>query len=185
MSHWEASASHAAARFQNVRCEKCGQFYHYPIFREGFGSYAAIDEDAAVHAASSIAQARVINAIDRGVEIVPCPSCGWVQDDMVREMKRRTAQPLHFIGIALVVIAALIVLGVGIQRLFVIEGEIEPWRLNPMLPTSLAGAGVVAFVLRLTLQRRIDPNRGGRARELPSAVLAIPGKATADMLQRR
>jgi hypothetical protein len=190
MFHWEASARHAAARFQNVRCEKCKQHYHYPIFREAVGRYASSFEDSAAAGAANLAEARVIAAVERGVEIVPCPACGWVQGDMVQEMRRRTARPLHWLGIVLAAAAALVVLCWAGQRLFVVdegEGGLQPWRLNPMWPAGLAAAAAAAFVLLLLLQRRVDPNRdypSPRAREIPGAVLAIPGKASAALIQR-
>jgi hypothetical protein len=188
MSHWEATARHAAMRFQNVRCEKCRQHYHYPIFREAIGRHAATYEDMAAAGAASIAEARVIGAVDRAVEIVPCPGCGWVQSDMAAEQRRRTGRPLLYLAIILLTAAALVVLCWAGQYLFIIEGEGDgPWRLNPVWPAGLAGASVATFALRLILRRRVDPNRGypnRDARQLPGAVLGIPGKASAAMLER-
>ena len=188
MVHWEATARHAAMRFQNVRCERCQHHYHYPIFRDAVGRYASTFEDAAAAGAASLAEARVIGAVDRGVEVVPCPTCGWVQGDMVAEQRRRTARPLLWLGVVLAAAAVLIVLCVWAQRLFIIEGEAdEAWRLNPSVPLGLAAGAAAMFVLRLVLQRRVDPNRGypsTDARSLPGAPMGIPGKASAQMLER-
>ena len=188
MVHWEATARHAAMRFQNVRCERCQQHYHYPIFREAVGRHASTFEDAATAGAASLAEARVIGAVDRAVEIVPCPGCGWVQGDMVAEQRRRTARQLLWLGVVLAAGAALVVLCWWAQRLFIVEGETgEPWRLNPIVPAALAAAGAAMLALRLMLQKRVDPNRGfpaTDARKLPGAVMGIPGKASAQMLER-
>jgi hypothetical protein len=107
---------------------------------------------------------------------------------MVAEQRRRTARPLLWLGVVLAAGAALVVLCWWAQRLFIIEGETgEAWRLNPIVPAALVAGGFAMLALRLMLQKRVDPNRGypaTDARSQPGAVMGIPGKASAQMLER-
>jgi hypothetical protein len=186
MFHWEASAKRAGARHTNVRCEKCDEWYHYEIVRTGRGESRSISEDAAAAGAELVAAARVTQELDRGVEIVPCPKCGWVQADMVKELKRRTGQWLLLhIKIAVAAAAILFAVHVG-MRLFATPDEPHPRIIEVRYSIIAVGVAAMLVVLRLMLQRQVDPNIGHpsrRAAPLATAV-GIPGKANAQMLQQ-
>ena len=60
-----------------------------PLVREGSaGSLSSKPEDGA-RPESARAAARLQQALDKGVDPVPCPVCGHFQGDMVREAKKR------------------------------------------------------------------------------------------------
>ena len=99
--HVDFDAAATGATWQNVTCEKCHKPYHYALVRDANASVRAaygMMQASAERRAEKTAEYRLMKLLERGVDLVPCPACGWYQDDMVREGRRRTARWL--IGVA-------------------------------------------------------------------------------------
>ncbi|MDB5330240.1 MAG: hypothetical protein JWP03_1391, partial [Phycisphaerales bacterium] len=141
------------------------------------------------HRAAAVAEARVIRALDGGGEVVPCPACGWVQAEMVREQRNRVAPPLR--KLALIAAAA-----GAIGWLFLVFPQ---WFLSPAdgrvairwgTPNALLAAGggcaVLLLALRAMLRSRVNPNANyPRPTPVPGAINGRPGKAPKELLERR
>jgi hypothetical protein len=73
-----------------VRCAGCGEAYLYDLRRHvrasSFSPLGLINEDARGHAQQA-AHERAQDELRRGVDPVPCPSCGLFQPDMVHQLK--------------------------------------------------------------------------------------------------
>ena len=67
------------ASWQTVHCEKCNKPYHYALVRSAEATVRAaygLRQGAAEDRADKTAQAKLMKLLERGVEIVPCPTCG-------------------------------------------------------------------------------------------------------------
>lgn len=182
--HVDFHATSAGAAWQTVHCERCNNPYHYALVRRGEATVRAafgVGQSSAETRAEKTSQYRLMQALEKGVEIVPCPSCGWVQDDMVREARRRTARWLLFL--------AALCFGAGVclaiyplgESLSVADPEVTPAEKNRATVGFLIGLGaaIALLIVRRTIQSTINPNAGHpkRPQPLPGAPLGIPGKA--------
>src|SRR5579871_595585 len=87
-----------------VRCESCHAEYAYELQRsaEGKGSsFLFLDNQGAAARASSRAEANLRNKLERGVDLVPCPECGWYQDNMQRKARRLHQRWMLLTGVCL------------------------------------------------------------------------------------
>jgi hypothetical protein len=59
-----------------VRCEACGQYYEYGLKRTAHGpSWQQADAD-------------LQHLLAIGIEVIPCPACGWYQSGMIPKARR-------------------------------------------------------------------------------------------------
>ena len=75
-----------------VTCEKCGAAYQYESVRTASGGAESpyfMDETGAARRAEDRAVGYLQDLLAKACDPVPCPRCGWLQADMVREVKRR------------------------------------------------------------------------------------------------
>src|SRR5258706_6987794 len=73
-------------------CEKCACEYQYQMVRRGEGASSApyyINQRGAELRAQQRAQRTLAKRLEKGIDPVPCPDCGWIQAAMVREMRQR------------------------------------------------------------------------------------------------
>lgn len=81
------SASIEGMRLKEVCCERCRCEYIYFAQRTGQGQGFAplfLFQGAAENSAEKAAYERLQKALDKAVDIAPCPQCGRVQEFMVR-----------------------------------------------------------------------------------------------------
>src|SRR5271154_6989701 len=109
------SATQLGQKLEPVTCEKCKTEFFYELTRVGVGKGSAlynIGQAGASHRARSAAAQDLNQRLNQEAELVPCPKCHWVNQDLVdryRHRKYRRA-PL-VIGIIMVVgfVASMIV----------------------------------------------------------------------------
>ena len=186
--HWAASTTRAGGVSRNVRCEKCGQWYHYDLVREAFGAARAGGPVSAVQRAEAVAEARVIRALDVGGEVVPCPACGWVQAEMVREQQRRVAPTLGKLASILAAAGVIGWLFLVFPQWFMAPSD-EPmairWGPANTVLTVCVGWAVAVLALRSFLRSRVNPNANyPRPTPVPGAINGRPGKAPKEQLER-
>jgi hypothetical protein len=155
----ETKAAETAHTIRVVHCEACGRCYAYELKRTGRGAANTL-----FGGGSSVASQRAAEDLQRllsiGIEVVPCPSCGWYQSNMVpkaRKLHRRWMLKVgQYLTIALIPVAVLGVLINGIN-----EGNGRPSIPWPILGVTLAGLFVVSIGMmagKLVLARGYDPN---------------------------
>ncbi len=84
-------ATDSAGILKDVRCEQCQAGYVYWMTRSATGRSTSIlfidmkvaQERAAVRAAESLQR-----KLEKGCEVVPCPACGWIQEQMIAKARR-------------------------------------------------------------------------------------------------
>jgi len=76
---------------KHVTCTFCGAEYVYRMKRKAGAttwSPSILPDESDVHAAKS-ARSRVNQALDKSTDPIPCPNCGMIQADMIRNAKRK------------------------------------------------------------------------------------------------
>jgi hypothetical protein len=89
---------------QRASCEKCGSAYTYLVTRQGLGQGTSpymLDNAGAAERAREAAQRRLNDKLQKAIDPVPCPKCGWVQANMVEEARRRRLRWMRNVGIFL------------------------------------------------------------------------------------
>ena len=130
---------------RHVTCERCKRGFDYRLERS-----TAIDTvplPMLVRQAEEICQQRLAARLAKDVEPVACPACGWIQGEMVEEMRRRFAGGLRACGIVFAIASAtlsIVFASLGIWfRLRPIKLDLDCW--------GIAGAGAAGCVVGLIM----------------------------------
>jgi tellurite resistance protein len=119
------------------RCEACAQEYLYTAARKVFASgmsFLWLDNEGARNRAVTGAQTQIRLALERAVDPVACPNCGWFQSNMKSQLKWRRLKWTLWIALP----AAFFVLMTGIVR------RSEPWLVGALI--TAVGGVVFGFV---------------------------------------
>lgn len=157
-----------------VCCERCGEQYSYRLKRVAVGRfrspYSLHAPETGRKRAHERASTRLRRLLDREVEVVPCPSCGCYQNDMVRVMSRARLRWMFYVAGALVALAPItFATGMLYFKMRHMDADLLlPWTAAIGLLLLCAPA---CLLLRWLLNRRYDPNKVLRGHEL------TPGEA--------
>ena len=146
-----------------VTCGQCGTAYKYLLTRRGTGSGTApymLGQDAARGRADREAEAHLQRRLTSNAELVPCPKCRWVNEDLVRRFRWGRYERVGW------AIFLLMVLGfVGftasaamLPNLFEYDSKV-PGIISLSLLLLVPLAPVIVLGGRRWLRGRIDPNR--------------------------
>jgi hypothetical protein len=124
-----------------VGCEQCGAEYVYQVMRTATGegtSFLFLNNEGASKLASSRAESRIQEVLERCVDLVPCPTCGWYQRDMVPKARRLHRRWMLNLGACLTIgLIPVAVIGALVNAAMERQGR----RGLPVLPT----VGILAF----------------------------------------
>jgi hypothetical protein len=87
--HFEAGA--IGSRLVAVQCDKCGCEYSFELARVGSGSAQApygIGTKRAARTAEERAQRDLGKRLEHDAELVPCPKCAWINEELVSRYRR-------------------------------------------------------------------------------------------------
>jgi hypothetical protein len=90
-------AESAGALVVGVDCEKCGYRYYYELARIGIGTGVAhfgIGAGGAERSAAAASERDLQKRLESEAELVPCPNCNWISDELVRGYRRTRFRPL-------------------------------------------------------------------------------------------
>jgi hypothetical protein len=157
------NAQSVGQRVVSVECNKCGCKYFYVLTRIGVGEGDApysIGVASATRSAQQESQRDVEQQLAGGAELVPCPSCHWINDDLVRGfcLGRYRQAGMLALGLGSVGTAISLVIGWGLSFGPAVNREAAPFLLygGPLLFISLA---VATLVQRSWVWSRMQPNR--------------------------
>ena len=180
LPHWEKTvhAERLGGRVVRVQCTMCGCEYFYVLTRIGKGAGTApysIGVGAATRRAQKQSQRDLDRRLAQEAELVPCPKCHWINDDLVRGFRLGCYRPLGKLAFVIGLVGTItsliagwfIAIGPPRDRAFL------PYCLfdGPALFLSLAGG---ILLLRTWLRSRIQPNR-----DYPLAPKLPPGSPPA------
>jgi hypothetical protein len=168
------NAERVGGRLVRVACTRCGCEYFYKFTRIGLGSAQApygLGVDRATRKANEKAQKDLDRRLASEAELVPCPKCNWIDDELVAAFRRGSYRRLG--DTAGLIAAAGGVIGVVLGVTF---GVNAPGALIYVLilPAVLLLAGGGLLLLRNWLRSRIRPNR-----DYPLAPKLPPGSPPA------
>lgn len=156
------TATEAGQRLESVACEKCGTAFHYELTRVGVGKGSApylLGQDAAANRAATAAQRDLTKRLNEEAELVPCPKCNWVNQDLIDRYRRRQYRraPLLIVIIVVAGFIAAPILATGLTEVFGYNSRLPSVAMLTLMTVCLLSP---AWVLlgRQHLQRRIDPN---------------------------
>jgi hypothetical protein len=139
-----------------VRCENCRRKYYYRLERTGRGEANTKEQ------ARRIAKARLLKMLDCDIDPVPCPECGWYQEDMLPLLRKPRLRWMQHLGIACALFGACFLLPIILYfdkntrladktSLQIVVNCGACW-------AALMVAAASVFVLRSYLNRRYNPN---------------------------
>jgi hypothetical protein len=141
-----------ASIVKEVVCEKCRTQYFYAVqcTESGLGTTVyGIDEQGAQDRARRSAGAKLENALNCAIDLVPCPNCGTYPPDMVNLLKNAHMKWMALLGWLLVVVAPV---------LLVASLAGKPVLALASIAIGLAGLGLIMG--RRMSAARYDPNAG-------------------------
>ena len=156
------TATTAGRRIEEVICEKCATQYYYELLRMGVGEASApyyLFQNSASDRARRAAARDMAHRLDREAELVPCPSCNWVNQDLVVRYRRRLYRRAPWLGLILM-IAGLIAAPVAAAVLTDSLGHrssVPRVTMVLIIALSLLCPSCVLWI-RSLLRRRINPN---------------------------
>jgi hypothetical protein len=166
--HFTQSA--AGQRLARVECDRCGTEYFYQLSRVGTGVGVApyyLGQGRAARLAELRAAKDLERALDRGRELVPCPKCSWINEDLVHGY-RRTRYRLWG-RVAFYILATAILLALTLVPLLAFgDPNALPIVTLILLGIVLLSGGTLG--IQMWLRGRIDPNRN-----YPDAPELLPG----------
>jgi hypothetical protein len=84
-------SEHVGQRVVGVVCTNCGCEYYYELARLGLGSGTAhygIGVGAATRSAQENSRRDLAQRLVGEAELVPCPKCYWINDDLIQGYRR-------------------------------------------------------------------------------------------------
>lgn len=157
------TVAQVGAALVHVECTQCRCQYAYSLARVSSAeatSHYGLAQKSAADTAQLKSQAMLAQRLLEEAELVPCPKCNWINDELVQGYRRgrfrswgKVAVYGAIAGIALSLIVAWFI-------------HIDPQADRALLPYFLVGgpiliAGMAAsvFALRAWLRNQIQPNR--------------------------
>jgi hypothetical protein len=161
---WTYTVTVSGAVDKTVRCESCHAEYVYRLERTATGSGTSrvlcfYKEEATEHAAA-VAQYQLRRELHEGIDLVPCPACGWYQSNMIMKGREQHCAWMWLLGVLLTA---------GLLPLAMLGVLINCFRC-PYSPPNIPGdvmlaglvilglVGVSLFIARSILASRYDPN---------------------------
>jgi hypothetical protein len=157
------TATAAGQRLETVVCEKCSTKYHYIITRLATGKGSApymVGQQAANERAVAASRSNLEKRLGREAEMVPCPKCHWVNEDLVRRYRRTL---YRWMGkFAWIIPLAIFFLAIPISMSLYdqlgynskVPRDVQ-WSMDVLALLS----PVIVLLVRHHLRQKVDPNR--------------------------
>jgi hypothetical protein len=156
----EYSANLSGATYKMVECEECNQKYVYQMVRTGEGrgnSLYFLDNAGARRRAQGQAKAVLEHKLKKECDAVPCPKCGWYQEQMVVKMRNEYRLWLWYTGLVVAFAGAVCgTLGLAYAAFDVTMRPLGVGFLALGLTAFASGIGCIVWRMRLAAQ--FDPN---------------------------
>jgi hypothetical protein len=167
-------SAQVGARIVSIQCDKCGCEYFYELARIGVGTASApygAGQDAAARKSQETSQRDLDARLSYEAELVPCPKCGWINEDLIRgyRLGRLRQVGTWAIGIAIVGSASSLIAAWFTSTGGARDRELLPYFLYAG-PAAFIAIGVLLLLFRAIARRRIQPNA-----DFPLAPRVPPG----------
>jgi len=149
--------------FKTVACENCRGEFVYLLTRDATGCASTAmfwNRTGTQELAAVRAQAGLRNALERGLDPVPCPACGWYQSAMIPLVRRAHRYWMCVAGSMLVYLAVLFAVLGGLGLLSKEQDVVAMGTSLLWAAAWAAGIGCGLLVVRKGLADRLRPNDG-------------------------
>jgi hypothetical protein len=152
-------ASEKGQTTKAVRCEQCGRSYVYELKRTGEGSANTLFGGGYTVAAQRAAE-NLQQSLDVGIELVPCPACGWYQSSMFPKARRLHGRWMLNLGACLTIgLIPVTIIGGLINHINEEKGNASiPWPIFVGGLVVLFILGIGMFVGKFVFAGAYDPN---------------------------
>ncbi len=137
---------------KTVECENCKQTFVYEVICTADGQqtdFLWMDKSGATDRAESAAEQSLNEQLNQAIEVVPCPTCGWIQQEMCWLIFRRRHRLIFVVGLLIAI--ALLVWAISIID--------KPNSISTQLLTVSGIIGAISVFLGYPLARLFDPNK--------------------------
>lgn len=158
----EIQATVAGKRLVDVRCEKCGCEYVYEIERTGIASADMTSQGASGAKAVAVqkAQSQLEQQLQEDTELVPCPKCHWVNQNMALAYQQKSYRGCGAAAVVLALFVGAISLVIGWFLHIGPAADRGPARFFLIhCPVTLVVFAVVVIVASAILRSRMDVNQ--------------------------
>src|SRR5437660_1384084 len=102
-------AQSGGKQIEAVTCEKCQTRFYYELARTGAGAATGFlfAGDAARRRAAAAAQRNLQVRLSREAELVPCPRCQWINQELIDKCRRLRFGAAPILGVILLVVGLL------------------------------------------------------------------------------
>ena len=157
------TATVTGRRLQSLKCERCGTSFYYVLTRVGIGKGSApyyLGQEGATKRAAAAAEKNLATRLSDESELVPCPKCNWVNQDLVERYRRRHYRRAPLLIFLLIIVGLVVapLIGGGFS------GDIRSHShsasrhvLDAIIAILLTSPAWVLFIRR-QFRLRIDPN---------------------------
>lgn len=158
-----------------VRCDRCACEYYYELARIGAGQSTApynLGQNFAAEASQANAERDLQERLKSEAELVPCPKCNWINDELVRSYRRGRYRGMIKAPLILALISA--AMSCLIWWFLSKSSRPDEQRTASLILWGGLALGVLliggAYALRALLRFSIEPNR-----HFPQAPVLPPG----------
>jgi len=155
--------SHTGNQVATVICDKCNCEYYYELARVGTGmanAHYGIGSAAAARRADSKSQVDLKKRLDFEAELVPCPKCFWINEDLVDGYRRGKFRNASWVAFAFALGGTLLSL---VCVWFASMGPPADRGILPYLmyggPAVSIVVGLAIFLISRLMRKTIRPNR--------------------------
>jgi hypothetical protein len=155
--HYERNQ--VGARLVRVECAHCGCEYFYQLTRIGIGRSMApyyLFRARAAQRAVERAQRDIKQRLERDTELVPCPKCHWINEDLVVGYRRSRYKSFNRLAFAIIAIGIVVYFVIGFFLALVDPAFLLYALVLPLGMLLIAGG---MMLVRTGLRSRIQPNR--------------------------
>jgi hypothetical protein len=158
----EITAAVQGRRLECVTCEHCQMRFYYELVRVGAGKGSApffLGQQSAADRAGKAAEKQLAHRLDQEAELVPCPKCDWINQDLIDRYRKR--QYPGAIKLAIVIaIAGLIaapIIGMALYESLGYNSK-TPRIVSAAISIIALLSPLVVLFIRNHLRLRINPN---------------------------
>jgi hypothetical protein len=165
-----ATATAKDTAVKEAKCEQCDCEYFYQVFRSATGrSTAFLVADH--HSAQQQADEELLDLLIDACDPVPCPNCGWYQQNMVARARQIRFGWLSRASFVFFLISCfgLFIVAVGADEIALRDGDVKTLFAGLQLWGAAFIPAAVLFILKRVLTRRYDPNAADRERRIDLA----------------
>jgi len=149
----------AGARLVRVECARCECEYFYNLTRIGVGASQApyyIGVGRATRTAEKRAKKDLQRRLAREAELVPCPKCNWINDELVQGYRLVRYRFLGTLARGLLLAGAIVGVVLGVIGALADPADLVYFLIAPLGMLLFAGG---VYLLQIWMRSRIQPNR--------------------------